>query len=277
MRVGEERDLHLGRAGVGVVEAMLRDDPGLGLVDLLGHGGGLRSEGGDCGPAPRALDGSEAQVPCSGTLQGYQPTSRGPQSTREPPQSRGSRAGRRRQRYRGGRCRSSVSWWRWLGVSSSTRAPGLVERGLDLVVGGVGRVDAAAQLGLQHGRAQAALHQRQHHGRQGLGVLQEPRVAAPCPRPRGRPGRGGRRPWPWRTARRSRGRRGRRTRARGAARARRASTWCRGCAGSTRPGRAAATAGARGRGWWGRRGCRAWRPAAGRGTTGRSRACRPRG
>src|SRR5581483_3300713 len=35
--LGEERDLNLGRAGVGVVQAVLGDDPRLRLVDLFGH------------------------------------------------------------------------------------------------------------------------------------------------------------------------------------------------------------------------------------------------
>src|SRR3546814_2551182 len=65
--LGEDRDLDLGAAGVGLVEALLLDDAGLGLVDLLRHVcRGLRSAVGTGARLPRAL----AQGMCTARWRG---------------------------------------------------------------------------------------------------------------------------------------------------------------------------------------------------------------
>ena len=268
--LGEERDLHLGRAGVGVVETVLRDDLGLGLVDIsdmFGGDSGLGRVGLGPGPSGRWVQRAPLAHPGA-----------------RAPDRRGGLISDRREPYQSGPGRPSIS-----GVAGRQQAPAVPGRAvqvLGVVVALAGRELRGPGRRARRARPRSRRRRRRGPARRRSSALRTAvpsrpfisvsmiagRVSGsfssqecwPCGRPPGRPR--ARRAAPSAVAR-------------GTARSR--SPWmansgtrarpsvssihlgARGCAGSTRPGRAGAT----GRRTWpgdgrGRRGCpslRAWR------------------
>ena len=214
MRSREQRDLHLGRAGVGVVEAVLGDDAGLRPVDDLGHaassvGRADRGSGG-FGPRPMAATGAAERSPSR--------RPRRPAVAAAGPRRALGRLGQpvarlERPAVAGRRCSRSSASHGSVGVRRQDEGVGLVEGRLDLVERGV----AGSRPGLPAApgsRAVAEAARRAARGTiagQRLGVLQQPRVGGAVDDdqlavgPAGGVAAGGER------ARRGRGRRGSRT------------------------------------------------------------------